>query len=150
MLARVRNAADEVDEAGEFFALAADVRTKTLGPAHPKTLDSLATLADFHIARKNHAEAEKPLRAIIEVRGKLDGDSAESLTKPLEQLAEVLDATDRKKEGDELRGRAAKIREAVEKAAAEAKETEAKAKKVAEAQKAGEAAAQEAKPALAK
>lgn len=125
-LARVRNAAEEVDEAGEFFALAADVRMKSLGPKHPKTLDSLVTLADFHLKRKTPTEAEKPLRAIVEIRENVDGDTAKSLLQPLEQLAGVLDATDRKKEGDEIRARMAKIRGAVEAAAKEAKPAPAK------------------------
>ena len=110
-LARVRSAAGEPEEAAEFYTLATEVRMKSLGPKHPKTLDSLAALATFHIDHNDLESAEKPLRTIIEIREKIDGATATSLADPLERLADVLEATDRGDEGEQVRARAKAIRE---------------------------------------
>jgi membrane protein involved in colicin uptake len=94
------------------------------------------------MARKSHKTAEKPLRAIVEVREKIDGAESVALVAPLESLAVVLKATDRTKEAEEVAARVKTIREAEKKAAEEAKKATEEAKKAAdEARKTADAAA---------
>jgi hypothetical protein len=143
----VRAAQGQDSEAEELFNAALDVRLKRLGPAHPKSLESLGSLADFYIAGKNYQAAEKPLRAIVEVREKTDGAEAITLITPLESLAVVLKATDRSKEAEEIDARVKKIGDAEKKAAEEAKKATEEAEKVV-AEK--DRPANEAKPAAAK
>jgi len=138
----VRRDAGSLDEAQEFFTKAAEVRLKKLGPAHPRTLDSLTTLATLHTDRKQNELAEKAWRRIVEIRERVDGPDAIAVAAPLEALALILESTDRAKEGEEVKARAAKIREAAAKAATEAKQAAEKAEGEANAETVEKAAAE--------
>lgn len=105
-LALIRQGQKLPDEARTYFAFAAQMREKILGPSHHQTLETLSDFVAFLLAEKDFAAAEDPCRKLIDGLRKAPLQKPADLRAAYDRLVVVLENTDRSKDTEALRAEA--------------------------------------------
>jgi serine/threonine protein kinase/Flp pilus assembly protein TadD len=100
-------------QAQSLVTRAVDIRRQVLGPRHPDTLTSMASLAGVLWREGHYPEAEKLAREIVEIRRRVLGPEHPDTLMSMQTLANVLNAEGRYAEAEKLHRQTLEIRRRV-------------------------------------